>query len=425
MSSIHDEPIHELEPANLLTPMDMPDNTQESTPERPPGEAVRRDEGEPVRRDEGKVDHIPVIVGEKMNLGADRTAPVPAGSGRKGRRLAWAALTVAGATACFAAGAAVPVLTKHFGGSAQRVATDVKAADAKAPDVKAPKVSAGTNGPAAAGSEAPSTPTSQESPKNASDGSAPSVPCGRQTWPNYGPDCLKASDAGSTGSAASSVRTVAPDRNPDGTTRAAASPSASTAAAAQPPSPPAPAQPAPAAQQNASPAANQGPTPSANQNAAPPANQNPTVGAAAVPPKEALRTPEESQRHRRADMRSWERYKRHHRRSESREASRPLGADREAAREDPASRRGAEMRTVVDANGQVQDEPSSRADRRDSRERRRSSSRRNRGDEATRREQVGDSTDAPRARGDEEVPAGRPAPRDRGFFLFRPFEREW
>jgi hypothetical protein len=40
-----------------------------------------------------------------------------------------------------------------------------------------------------------------------------------------------------------------------------------------------------------------------------------------------------------------------------------------------------------------------------------------------RREQVGDTTTS-RSRGDGDSPVGRPAPRDQGFFLFRPFEQQ-
>ncbi len=89
MASTH-EPIHLLEPANLLEPLDLSD--QPAGPARPMVDADRA---------------------SARRVSAPRPASAKRGTerfGRRGRRMLKAAVIVAGAVACFGAGAALPQL---------------------------------------------------------------------------------------------------------------------------------------------------------------------------------------------------------------------------------------------------------------------------------------------------------------------------
>jgi hypothetical protein len=220
MSSTH-EPIHELEPSNLLEPSNwsyqQPDSWNLSA-----------------SHDRNRLP--PQQLEDKMILDHDVGASLLSASrGSSGRTALKAVAIVVLAVVGFGAGAWLPELARtNFPGGKHR-AVDAQPAVAN-------KSAASTNEARAYGTQQTADTKATVSDQNVSanhetvradERPSAGVPCDRQTWPNFNSECLKGA-ASSTGASTRPVRTVVPDRNSNGSPR---TPSVGAVANA-PPSPP-------------------------------------------------------------------------------------------------------------------------------------------------------------------------------------------
>jgi hypothetical protein len=410
MSSTHEpvhEPIRELEPSNLLEPMNWTE--QQLDPANPahrqPNPADPERGGNPAHPD--RRDRIPPQrVEDRMVLDNRESTSIPLWRRAGGRRYFIAGIVVLLAAGWFAAGAGLPQLAKtHFASSSK--AGMMGEASPPTPSATAPGGT--TSGP--------------ERSATAPPGAA--VPCDAQTWPSLDPACVKGSASTSARAAkaaapavtapttAPPVRAIVTDRNRDGSSRTAPHAGAvgGSPAAANAPSTPA------------------GPANGANQTSVAPAE--PVRPAEPAPPATNAKQAEPSQQvdggatdSARRQARDQRRQARERRRSESRSyAAHREKADPQSGQDDYASTNGVGWSAAPgEARG---DEEQAEQPRRSARWRHadRHRERRDSGRDSGR--DGNDDGDRELTRGDDDGSAARVAPGVGRYVIVPRFERDW